>query len=103
MFPPNQGSNLFQDSSLNRKPRENCYIVGYEGPNEILKDVPERAQPIISMLKISDPEDETVTCGSPYKFVLLNSPEMSHLGKPVMLERGHARLPQYKIADTKEQ
>ena len=33
------------------------------------------------MVKISDPEGETVTRGSPYKFVLLNSSEISHLGK----------------------
>ena len=35
MIPPIQGSSLSQDSSLNRTPRENCYISGYEGPNEI--------------------------------------------------------------------
>ena len=55
--------------------------MGYEGPNEILQDVPERAQPIPSVVRTSDPEDETVTRGSLYKFALLNSPEMSHLGK----------------------
>ena len=37
MIPSNQGSILSLDSSLNRTPRENCYISGYEGPNEILK------------------------------------------------------------------
>ena len=33
------------------------------------------------MLKIEDPEDEIETRGSAYKFTLLNSLEMSHLGK----------------------
>ena len=60
---------------------ENCYILGYEGPNEISQDVPERARTALSVVKISDPKDETVTRGSPYKFSLLNSPEISHLGK----------------------
>ena len=60
---------------------ENCYISGYKGPNEIYKDVLERAQNLIFVVKFSDPEDETVTRGSPYNFTLLNSPEMSHLGK----------------------
>ena len=34
-----------------------------------------------SMVKVSNPEGETMTCGSPYKFAMLNSPEISHLGK----------------------
>ena len=84
MFPPNKGSNLFQDSSPNMRPRENCYSSGYEGPNEISQDVPERARTVLSVVKISDPEDETVTRGSLYKFALLNSPKMSHLGKTCM-------------------
>ena len=42
MIPPSQGSSLFKNSSLNRKPRENCYILGYRGPNGIPKDFPER-------------------------------------------------------------
>ena len=33
------------------------------------------------MVKISYLEDEIVTHGSPYKFALLNSPEIAHLGK----------------------
>ena len=35
MIPQNQGSSLSHDSSLNMTPRENFYISGYEGPNEI--------------------------------------------------------------------
>ena len=81
MIPPNQGSSLSLDSSLNRTPRENCYISGYEGPNEISQDVPERAQTVLSMVNVSHPEGETVTRGSLYKFAMLNSIEISHLGK----------------------
>ena len=84
MIPPTLGSNLSQDSSLNRiptKPTENCYILGYEGPNEISQDVADRARTVVSVVKVSDPEGETVTHGSPYKFVMLNSPEISHRGK----------------------
>ena len=55
--------------------------MGYEGPNEILQDFLDREWTLISMVKISDPEEETVTCGSSYMFVILNSPEISHLGK----------------------
>ena len=55
--------------------------MGYEGPNEILQDFLDREWTLISMVKISDPEDETVTRVSPYMFALLNSPEMSHLGE----------------------
>ena len=65
MIPPNEGSIPFQDSSLNRTPRENCYISGYEGPNEILQDVPYREQTLVSLVKVSDPDDETGTRGSP--------------------------------------
>ena len=84
MIPPNQGSSLFQDSSLNRTPKENCYILGYEGPNAISQDVPNRAQNLISLVKVSDLDDETVTRGSPYKFFMMNSPEISHLGKTII-------------------
>ena len=56
-------------------------MSGYKGPNEISQDVPERAWTLLSVVKISNPEDETVTHGSPYKFTLLNSPKMSHVGK----------------------
>ena len=81
MIPPNQGSNLSLDSSLNKTPRENCYSSGYKGPNEIFQDVPERSRTILYVVKIVDPKFETVTCVSPYKFTLLDSLEMSHLGK----------------------
>ena len=62
-------------------PRENCYISGYKGPNEISQDFLERERTLISMLKVSYLEDETVTCGIPYNFAMLNSPETGHLGK----------------------
>ena len=79
MIPPNQGSSLFQDLSPNRTPRENRYISGYEGPNKIFQDVPNMVQIVPSMVNISDPEGETVTCGSLYKFAMLNIPEIRHL------------------------
>ena len=40
MIPPSYGSILFQDSSLNKTPGENCHILGYKGPNKIYKDFP---------------------------------------------------------------
>ena len=64
--------------------RENCYISGYEGPNEIFQVDTDRTQNACSMVKILDPEGETVTHGSPYKFIMLNSPEISHLGKTLI-------------------
>ena len=84
MIPPNHGSNLFHDSSLNRTPRENCYISSYKDPNEILQHVPYWAWNLISVVKFLDPEDEPVTRGSPYKCAMLNSPEISHCGKTLM-------------------
>ena len=81
MIPPNHGSILFQDSSLNRTPRENFYILGYKGPNEIAQDVSDRERTVLSVVSILDPEGETVTRGSLYKFAMLNSPQNSHLGK----------------------
>ena len=59
----------------------NRYISGYEGTNEIYQDVPERAWTLIYVVKVLDPEDEPVTCGSLYKITLLNSSEIDHLGK----------------------
>ena len=103
MIPPNQGYSLSLDSSLNRTPRGNCYILGYKRPNENFQDVPDRAWNVISVVKISEHEGETVTCGSPYKFTMVNSPEIIHLGnqlvkpiliKPIVLQRGEERLPQ---------
>ena len=84
MIPPNQGSSLFQDSPLNRTPMDNCYIPGYEGPNKILKDVIDSAWTLISVVKRLDPEGEKVTCDSPYKFAMLNSPKISHRGKTII-------------------
>ena len=55
MIPLNQGSSLSQDSSLNMTPWENYYTSGYEGPNEISQDVLDRAQTVISMVKVSNP------------------------------------------------
>ena len=81
MITPNQGSSLFQDSSLNMTPRENCYSSGYKGPNEILQDDPNREWNLFLVVKVSDPNDETRTNGNSYKFVMMNSPERSHLGK----------------------
>ena len=36
---------------------------------------------VISMVKVSDPEDETMTHGSSYNLAMLNNPQNSHLGK----------------------
>ena len=36
------------------------------------------------MVKFLDPEGEIVTCGSPYKFAMLKSLEISHLGKTLI-------------------
>ena len=81
MIPPNQGSSLSQDSALNRTPRENCYISGYKGLNEIFQDVPYRAHTILFVIKFSHLKGETLTHGILYKFSILNSSEISHLGK----------------------
>ena len=64
MIPPNQGSSLSHDSSLNKTPRDNRYISGYEGPNEISQDVPNRARTVLYVVKVSDLEGDTVTRGS---------------------------------------
>ena len=84
MFPPSYGSNLFQNSSLNRTPGDNCCRVGYRGPNGIPKDVLERAQNLISVFQISDLEDEPVTRGMMYNFIVLNSPVIGHPGKMII-------------------
>ena len=84
MNAPNQGSSLSQDSSLNRTPWEHFYNSGYKGPNEILQDVLEREQTIISVVKVSYPENETVIRGSLYKLAMMNSIEMSHLGNTLI-------------------
>ena len=41
----------------------------------------ERERNLISMVQVSDLEDEIVTHGSPYNFTMMNSPEIGHLGK----------------------
>ena len=84
MIPPNQGSSLFQDSSLNKKPRENCYILGYKSPNGISQDFIDREWTFLSVVKFLDTEGETVTRGSLYNFVIMNSPETRHLGKTLI-------------------
>ena len=38
----------------------------------------------IYFVKVSDPEDDTVTRGSLYNFAMLNSPKTSHLGKTLI-------------------
>ena len=81
MIPLIQGSNLSQDLFLNMIPWDNCYISGYEGPNEIYKDIPERQRTMLSMVNVLYPKDETVTCGSLYNFTMMNSPKTGHLGK----------------------
>ena len=65
-------------------PRDNCYILGHECPNEILQDVLDREQNVTFVVKVSHLDDEIVTCGSPYKFSMMNSPEISHLGKTII-------------------
>ena len=37
-----------------------------------------------SVVKVLDLDDETVTCGNMYKSYMLNSPKISHLGKPLI-------------------
>ena len=65
-------------------PVDNCYILGYKSPNEILEDVPEMARTIIYVVQFLDSEDETVTRGIPYNFTVLNSPVTGHLGKRII-------------------
>ena len=36
------------------------------------------------MVNVSDPDDETLTCGSKYKFAMMNSIEIFHLGKTLI-------------------
>ena len=84
MIPPNQGSSLFQDSSLNKILRENFYILGYGGPNEIPQDFPDREQTLILVVKVLDLEGETVTRGSSYNLTILNSAVTGHLGKMII-------------------
>ena len=41
-------------------------------------------QTVLSVVEVSDLEDETVTRGSPYKLAILNSPITGHLGKRII-------------------
>ena len=84
MITPSQGSSLFHDSSLNKTPGDNCYILGYKGPNEMFEAVPKRAWTVLSVVEVWVPDDETVTRGSPYNFAMLNNPEIGHLGKIII-------------------
>ena len=45
----------------------------------MLQYVLDRAHNLIYVVKFLDPEGETVTRGSLYKFAILNSPEINHL------------------------
>ena len=47
-------------------------------------NVTDRARTVLFVVKFSDPEGETVTRGSPYKVAMLNSPEISHLGRTLI-------------------
>ena len=61
-----------------------------EGPNEISQDVADRAQTVVSVVRFLDPECETVTRGSLYKFVMLNNPQNSHLRKLSIIPLGES-------------
>ena len=65
-------------------PGENSNLLGYKGPNEILEDVLEREMTLISVVQVSDLEDETRTRGSLYNLVVLNSLVTGHLGKMII-------------------
>ena len=81
--------------------------MGYRGPNKIPEDVPEREQTLILLVRILDSEDEPVTRGMLYNFVILNSLVIGHLGKkdhksqlvtpiimkPIVLDQENDRLP----------
>ena len=62
----------------------NCYILGYEGPNEISQDFPVRVLNLIYVVKVSNHEGETVMCGISCKFDMLNSPDITNLGKTLI-------------------
>ena len=65
-------------------PGDNFYILGYEGTSEMFQDVTERDLIVIFVIKVAYPEDETMTHGSPYKFTMLNNPQIGHLGKTLI-------------------
>ena len=57
--------------------------MGYRG-NGISEAVLERAWTVLSVVRSSDPEEETMTRGSPYNFTVLNSLVTGHLGKRIL-------------------
>ena len=65
-------------------PWDNFHILGYRGPNGTPKDIPERAQNVILVVRILDSEDELVTHGMTYNFTVLNNPVTGHLGKMII-------------------
>ena len=58
--------------------------MGYRDPYGIIEDVTEISWPLISLVQISEPEDEPVTHGMPYNFTVLKSPVTVHLGKMII-------------------
>ena len=84
MIPPSYGSSLSHNSSPNKTPGENCYILGYKGPKEMFEDFIERAWTVNFVFQVSYPKDETVTCVSLYNFAMLNNPKIGHLGKTII-------------------
>ena len=58
--------------------------MGYRGPNGIPKDFPEIKYTIVSVVQISEHEDEPMTRGSRYNFTVLNSAVTGHLGKMII-------------------
>ena len=59
--------------------------MGHKGPSEIYQDVPKSAETVTSLVKVSDPDDETWTRGNLYKFSMMNNPEIRHLGKTLII------------------
>ena len=51
---------------------------------EFLKMFTEREQTLLSMVRRPDSEDEPVTRGMLYNFIVLNSPVTGHLGKMII-------------------
>ena len=62
--------------------------MGYKGTNYISEDVPERAQTVLSLVQVLDPDDKTVTRASSYNFGRLKSSETGHLGKMLISTNG---------------
>ena len=55
----------------NRWPRENHHNFCFEHQIEIVLEVTERGQIVVSFLYVSDTKVKIVTCGTSYKFALL--------------------------------